>query len=256
MLMVAGLRNFCLISDPESLPAIKSPLGSGEQFGFSIDYREQKKPEGIARTFLIDSDFVGSDNVTLLLGDNIFSGGDDFPRAISAFQGGATIFAYEVKDPQHYVVLQFTPQGRVLSLEEKPSKPKSKFPAPCAHIYDHQVVEITQSIKPPARGELEITNFNLECLRRNQLSVHRLSRGLAWLDVGPFGALQEASAYIEVEAIERRQGGKTRCREEAALVRGFTNLTQLHALVQAMPNCEYRDYLNFVADEASQRLLV
>jgi len=250
VLMAAGIREFCLISDPSSLPTFKNLLGSGDHLRINIYYREQAKPEGIAQAFLIAADFIGTDNVTLMLGDNIFSGGDDFPRAVTSFKTGATIFAYHVRDPQRYGVVQFTPQGKVLSLEEKPATPKSNFAVPGAYIYDHQVVDIARSIKPSARGELEITDVNLEYLRRNQLSVHRLSRGFAWLDAGTSTALQEASAYIE--AIERRQGVKIGCPEEAALVRGFITLAHFQALVQAMPNCEYRDYLNFVADEFTE----
>lgn len=254
VLMAAGIREFCLISDLSSLPSFKDLLGSGNHLGINIDYREQAKPEGIAQAFLIAADFVGTDNVTLMLGDNIFSGGDDFPRAIASFKSGATIFVYHVKDPQRYGVVQFTPQGKVLSLEEKPAKPKSNFAVPGTYIYDRQVVDIARSIKPSHRGELEITDVNLEYLRRNQLSVHRLSRSFAWLDAGTSTALQEASAYIE--AIERRQGVKIGCPEEAALVRrGLITLEQFQAVVHAMPNCEYRDYLTLVAQESEQRLV-
>jgi len=253
VLMAAGIREFRLISDPSSLPAFKNLLGSGDHLGISIDYCEQAKPEGIAQAFLIAADFVGTDNVTLMLGDNIFSGGDDFPGAITSFKAGATIFAYHVKDPQRYGVVQFTPQGKVLSLEEKPPNPKSNFAVPGAYIYNRQVVDIARSIKPSARGKLEVTDVNLEYLRCNQLSVHRLSRGFAWLDAGTSAALQEASAYID--AIERRQGVKIGCPEEAALVRGVITPEQFQSVVQAMPNCEYRDYLTFVAQESEQRLV-
>jgi glucose-1-phosphate thymidylyltransferase len=249
-LIAAGIREFCLISDPVSLPAYKNLLGSGVQLGINIDYREQAKPEGIAQAFLIAADFIGTDCVTLMLGDNIFSGGDDLPRAIASFKGGALIFAYQVKDPQRYGVVQFTPKGEILSLEEKPAKPKSNFAVPGVYIFDHQVVSIAKSIKPSARGELEVTDINLEYLRRGQLQVHRLSRGFAWLDAGTSGALQEASVYIE--AIERRQGVKIGCPEEAALVRGFISLSQFKEVVRAMPNCEYRDYLNLVANDFAE----
>ena len=250
VLMAAGIREFCLISDPVSLPSFKHLLGDGKHWGISIQYREQVKPEGIAQAFLIANDFVAGGSVTLMLGDNIFSGGDDFPRAIAEFDSGATVFAYHVKDPERYGVVQFNREGQVLSLEEKPAKPKSSFAVPGVYIYDHQVVEIARSIAPSARGELEITDVNREYLRRNQLRVHRLSRGFAWLDAGTSSALQEASAYIE--AIERRQGVKIGCPEEAALVRGFIRMAEFEALLEAMPNCEYRDYLSTVANEARQ----
>jgi glucose-1-phosphate thymidylyltransferase len=250
VLMAAGIREFCLISDPVSLPSFKHLLGDGKHWGISIQYRERVKPEGIAQAFLIANDFVAGGSVTLMLGDNIFSGGDDFPRAIAEFDSGATVFAYHVKDPERYGVVQFNREGQVLSLEEKPAKPKSSFAVPGVYIYDHQVVEIARSIAPSARGELEITDVNREYLRRNQLRVHRLSRGFAWLDAGTSSALQEASAYIE--AIERRQGVKIGCPEEAALVRGFIRMAEFEALLEAMPNCEYRDYLSTVANDARQ----
>jgi len=250
VLMAAGIREFCLISDPVSLPSFKHLLGDGKHWGISIQYREQVEPEGIALAFFIANDFVAGVSVTLMLGDNIFSGGNDFPRAIAEFDSGATVFAYHVKDPERYGVVQFNREGQVLSLEEKPAKPKSSFAVPGVYIYDHQVVEIARSIAPSARGELEITDVNREYLRRNQLRVHRLSRGFAWLDAGTSSALQEASAYIE--AIERRQGEKISCPEEAALVRGFISMAEFEALLEAMPNCEYRDYLSTVANDARQ----
>ncbi len=249
-LIAAGIRDFCLISDPESLPSYQKLLGSGNQLGIKINYLAQARPDGVAQAFLIAADFVGTDSVILMLGDNIFSGGDDLPRTIASFREGATIFAYHVSEPERYGVVQFTRGGNVLSLEEKPAKAKSSFAVPGVYIYDHQVLSIARSIRPSIRGELEITDVNLEYLRRNQLRVHRLSRGFAWLDAGTSGALQEASAYIA--AIERRQGVKIGCPEEAALVRGFITLEQFKKLVQAMPNCEYRDYLNLVADEFAE----
>lgn len=247
VLMAAGIREFCVISDPISLPSFGRLLGDGRQWGVRIEYREQPKPDGIAQAFLLAEDFVDGEPVTLMLGDNIFSGGDDFPRAIAEFDKGATIFAYHVKDPERYGVVQFNREGKVLSLEEKPAKPKSSFAVPGVYVYDGQVVEIARGIKASARGEFEITDVNLEYLRRDQLCVHRLSRGFAWLDAGTSSALQEAAAYIE--AIERRQGVKIGCPEEAALVRGFISLAEFEALLALMPNCEYRDYLQRVSLE-------
>ncbi|MGO4153395.1 glucose-1-phosphate thymidylyltransferase RfbA [Cupriavidus sp. YAF13] len=247
VLMAAGIREFCLISTPKDLPRFQHLLKDGRQWGVSIEYRAQTKPEGIAQAFLIAEDFVAGGDVVLMLGDNIFSGGDDFPRAMAAFRGGATIFAYHVKDPQRYGVVEFDANGNALSIEEKPAQPRSAYAVPGIYIYDHQVVEIARSIRPSPRGELEITDVNLEYLRRGALRVHRLSRGFAWLDAGTSTALQEASAYIE--AIERRQGVKIGCPEEAALVRGFLNLAEFEALLTQMPTCEYRDYLSGVAAE-------
>ncbi len=247
VLIAAGVREFCLISTPHDLPRFRQLLSDGGRWGISIEYREQPHPEGIAQAFLIAADFVVGDNVVLMLGDNIFSGGDDFPRAMAEFHGGATIFAYHVKDPERYGVVEFDRDGKALSIEEKPAKPKSGYAIPGIYIYDNQVLEIARSIKPSSRGELEITDVNREYLRADQLRVHRLSRGFAWLDAGTSTALQEASAYIE--AIERRQGVKIGCPEEAALVRGFLTLKQFEALLEGMPNCEYRDYLVSVAAE-------
>jgi glucose-1-phosphate thymidylyltransferase len=247
VLIAAGVRELCLISTPHDLPRFRQLLGDGARWGVSIEYREQPHPEGIAQAFLIAADFVAGDNVVLMLGDNIFSGGDDFPRAMAGFHGGATIFAYHVKDPERYGVVEFNRDGKALSIEEKPAKPKSGYAVPGIYIYDNQVVEIARSIKPSSRGELEITDVNREYMRADQLRVHRLSRGFAWLDAGTSTALQEASAYIE--AIERRQGVKIGCPEEAALVRGFLTLSQFEALLEGMPKCEYRDYLVSVAAE-------
>lgn len=247
VLMASGVRELCLISTPDDLPRYQRLLGDGLQWGISIEYRAQPKPDGIAQAFLIAADFIGSDNVTLMLGDNIFSGGDDFPRAVSSFDGGATIFAYHVKDPQRYGVVEFDRNGKAVSIEEKPREPKSSYAVPGVYIYDNDVVEIARAVKPSPRGELEITDVNLEYLRRGKLQVRRLSRGFAWLDAGTSTALHEASAYIE--AIERRQGVKIGCPEEAALVRGFLGIEQFEDLIQKMPTCEYSDYLRSVADE-------
>ncbi len=251
VLIAAGIREFCLIATPYDLPRFRQLLGDGMRWGISIEYREQPRPEGIAQAFLIADDFVAGDNVVLMLGDNIFSGGDDFPRAMAEFRGGATIFAYHVKDPQRYGVVEFDREGRAISIEEKPAHPRSAFAVPGIYIYDQQVVDIARSIRPSPRGELEITDVNREYMRRGELLVHRLSRGFAWMDAGTTTALQEAAAYIE--AIERRQGVKIGCPEEAALVRGFLTLAQFETLLEKMPNCEYRDYLTSVAVE-SRRL--
>ena len=247
VLMAAGIREFCLISTLHDLPRFEGLLQDGSQWGISIDYRVQERPEGIAQSFLIADDFVGTDNVVLMLGDNIFSGGDYFPRAMAEFQHGATIFAYHVKNPEHYGVVEFGMDGHAVSLEEKPERPRSSYAVPGIYIYDNQVIEIARSLKPSARGELEITDVNREYLRRNQLRVTRLSRGFTWLDAGTTSTLQEASVYIE--AIERRQGVKIGCPEEAALTRRFLSITQFDALLRKMPACEYRDYLTMVSDE-------
>ncbi len=247
VLIASGVKELCLISTPSDLPRFQALLGDGRQWGVTIDYRIQAKPEGIAQAFLIATDFVGSDDVILMLGDNIFSGGDDFPRAVSSFADGATIFAYHVKDPHRYGVVEFDGTGRAISIEEKPQQPKSSYAVPGVYIYDNEVLEIAKTIAPSARGELEITDVNLEYLRRGKLQVRRLSRGFAWLDAGTSTALHEASSYIE--AIERRQGIKIGCPEEAALVRGFLSIEQFESLIERMPACEYSAYLRGVADE-------
>ncbi|WP_088143419.1 glucose-1-phosphate thymidylyltransferase RfbA [Achromobacter xylosoxidans] len=250
VLIAAGVREFCLISTPHDLPKFENLLGDGRHWGISIEYREQAKPEGIAQAFLIAEDFIAGEDVVLMLGDNIFSGGGDFPRAMAEFRDGAAIFAYHVRDPERYGVVEFDAKGNALSLEEKPAKPRSSYAVPGVYIYDKDVVDIARGLKPSARGELEITDVNIEYLRRGKLKVNRLSRGFAWLDAGTSSALQEASAYIE--AVERRQGVKIGCPEEAALVRGFLSLGAFETLVSELPNCQYRDYLRSVADETKR----
>lgn len=247
VLIASGIRDYCIISTPSDLPKYQSLFRDGQQLGISIDYREQPQPDGVAQAFTIAADFIGSDSVTLMLGDNIFSGGDDFPRAVCSFDGGATIFAYHVNDPERYGVVEFDRNGNAISIEEKPREPKSNYAVPGVYIYDNDVVEIARALQPSARGELEITDVNQEYLKRGKLQVRRLSRGFAWLDAGTSSALHEASAYVE--AIERRQGIKIGCPEEAALVRGFLTIEQFKALVQKMPECRYREYLTNLADE-------
>ncbi|WP_368930262.1 glucose-1-phosphate thymidylyltransferase RfbA [Achromobacter xylosoxidans] len=247
VLIASGIRQFCLITTPQDLPRFEALLGDGSRWGISIEYREQPRPDGIAQAFVIAESFIGRDKVVLMLGDNIFFGGDAFPRAIAGFEAGATIFAYHVKDPQRYGVVEFDRHGRALSIEEKPQSPRSNYAVPGVYIYDNQVVDIAKSLTPSARGELEITDVNRVYLERGQLDVHRLSRGFAWLDAGTSSALQEASSYIQT--IEKRQDVKIGCPEEAALVRGFLTVEQLEALLATMPACEYREYLTRVAEE-------
>ncbi len=246
-LMASGIRELCLISTPHDLPRFRQLLGDGSAWGVGIEYREQPKPAGIAQAFLIAESFIGRDAVTLILGDNIFSGDDTFPRAVADFRGGATIFAYHVHDPQRYGVVEFDANSRAISLEEKPRQPKSNYAVPGVYLYDNGVVALTKTLQPSARGELEITDLNKEYLRRGQLAVQRLSRGFAWLDAGTSTSLHDASAYVQT--IEKRQGVKIGCPEEAALRRGFLSADQFEALTGAMPNCEYRDYLQGVAAE-------
>jgi glucose-1-phosphate thymidylyltransferase len=247
-LIEGGIRELCLISTLHDLPRFKQLLGDGSRFGLSIEYREQPKPEGIAQAFLIAESFIGQDAVALILGDNIFHGGDSFHRAFTEFKGGATIFGYHVNDPERYGVVEFDAGGRAISIEEKPKYPKSDYAVPGLYIYDNHVVATAKALKPSARGELEITDLNLAYLRRGQLHVQRLSRGVTWLDAGTSSSLHEASAYVQT--IERRAGVKIGCPEEAAFRAGFLKLGQLESLTDKMPKCEYRGYLAEVVAEA------
>ena len=245
-----GVRQLCLISTPSDLPRFRQLLGTGESWGLSIEYREQAKPAGIAQAFLIAESFIGSDPVTLILGDNIFYGADGFKRAFADFQVGASIFGYHVHDPERYGVVEFDAEGRALSIEEKPKKPKSNNAVPGLYLYDNQVVEITRNLAPSPRGELEITDVNIAYLKLGQMRVHQLSRGFAWLDAGTNSSLHEASAYVQT--IEKRQGIKIGCPEEAAFRSGFLSSDELDKLATNMPNCEYRDYLRRVLLEAGR----
>jgi len=247
-LIEGGICEFCLISTPTDLPRFRQLLGDGAAWGLRIEYREQPKPGGIAQAFLIADSFIGKDAVTLILGDNVFYGADTFHDVFTAFKTGATIFGYHVNDPERYGVVEFDAEGQAISIEEKPRRPRSNYAVPGLYLYDNSVVNISQNLKPSARGELEITDVNVEYLRRGQLRVHRLSRGFAWLDAGTSTSLHEASAYVQT--IEKRQGVKIGCPEEAAFRQGFLSLTQLQALVATLPNCEYRCYLDSVIAEA------
>jgi glucose-1-phosphate thymidylyltransferase len=246
-LIEGGVREFCLISTPHDLPRFRQLLGDGSAWGLTIDYREQAKPEGIAQAFLIAESFIGKDSVTLILGDNVFYGGDGFHKAFADFKTGATIFGYHVNDPEHYGVVEFDEQGRAISIEEKPTAPKSNYAVPGLYIFDNEVLAITKALKPSPRGELEITDVNVEYLRRRQLHVHRLNRGFAWLDAGTSSSLHEASAYVQT--IEKRQGVKIGCPEESAFRQGFLSFDRLQALTTKLPNCEYRSYLENVINE-------
>ncbi|MBI4661164.1 MAG: glucose-1-phosphate thymidylyltransferase RfbA [Verrucomicrobia bacterium] len=243
-----GIREICLISTPHDLPRYRQLLGDGTAWGLAIEYREQPRPEGIAQALLIAESFIGESPVTLILGDNLFYGGTEFRQAFAEFQAGALIFGCHVHDPERYGVVEFGADGRAKSIEEKPKKPRSNYAVPGLYLYDNQVVGITQGLKPSQRGELEITDVNIAYLRRGQLRVARLSRGFAWLDAGTSSSLHEASAFVQT--IEKRQGIKVGCPEEAAFLRGFLSLDQLATLTSRMPNCEYRDYLAGVVAEA------
>jgi glucose-1-phosphate thymidylyltransferase len=251
-LIEGGIRDLCLISTPHDLPRFKQMLGDGSRFGVALEYREQPEPRGIAQAFLIAESFIGRDNVALILGDNIFYGSDVFYRKIAEFKSGAMIFGYHVHDPERYGVVEFDGEGRAISIEEKPKHAKSDYAVPGLYLYDNDVVSKAKSLKPSARGELEISDLNVVYLQRGQLHVHRLSRGFAWLDAGTSSSLHDASAYVQ--AIEKRAGIKIGCPEEAAFRAGFLQLAQLEELTGRMPKCEYRAYLNEVVAEAKRLL--
>jgi glucose-1-phosphate thymidylyltransferase len=247
-LIANRIREICLISTPQDLPRFRQLLGDGSAWGLRFDYREQPHPGGIAQAFLIAESFIGRDPVTLILGDNIFYGGDSLERAFDGFDSGARVFAYHVKDPERYGVIEFDENGKAVSIEEKPKNPKTNFAVPGLYLYDNQVVEITKKLKPSPRGELEITDVNVEYMRRGQLWVRKLSRGFAWLDAGTSSSLHDSSAFIHT--IEKRQGIKLGCPEEAAFHKGFIDEPQLEACVKRMPHCEYRTYLEeLLADQ-------
>ncbi len=208
---------------------------------------KQPKPEGIAQAFLIGAKFIGASGASLILGDNIFYGKLDFYRDALAIEQGACIFGYQVRDPQRYGVVEFDAEGKAISLEEKPKQPKSHYAVPGLYVYDERVVDLCRSLRPSARGELEITDLNLLYLKEKQLHVKLLSRGMAWLDTGTQTSLLEAGNYIAT--IEHRQGLKIACLEEVALRMGFINQSQLSRIIDRLPKGEYRDYLKMVCDE-------
>lgn len=246
-LMLGGLREILIISTPKDVPMLRDFLGDGSQLGLQLAYAEQLEPEGIAQAFLIGADFLGDRGAALLLGDNIFYGKLDFFRDALEIERGACIFGYQVRDPERYGVVEFGPDGRVTSLEEKPKRPKSQYAVPGLYVYDNQVVEFCRSLRPSARGELEITDLNLIYLRQNALHVRLLGRGMAWLDTGTQTSLLEAANYIAT--IEHRQGLKVACLEEVALRAGFIDHAQMERLIDRLPKGEYREYLSLVAEE-------
>jgi glucose-1-phosphate thymidylyltransferase len=247
-LMLAGIRDILIISTPADLPNFRQLLGDGSRWGVRFSYAEQPRPEGLAQAFLIGREFIGGQPVALVLGDNLFYGhglGELLQRCARLEQGG-TIFAYAVSDPERYGVVGFDSQGGVKSLEEKPKKPASNFAVVGLYFYDAAVVQLAAQLQPSARGELEITDLNREYLRRGQLRVERLGRGIAWLDTGTPESLMQASTFIEI--VEQRQGLKIGCPEEVALRMGFIDVTQLLALAEPLRQSDYGRYLLRVAD--------
>ena len=246
-LMLGGLRDVLIISTPKDLPMLQDYLGDGSRLGIQIEYAAQPKPEGIAQAFLIGANFLGDSGASLILGDNIFYGKLDFYREALSIERGACIFGYRVRDPERYGVVEFDPDGRALSLEEKPKSPRSHFAIPGLYVYDNRVVKFCRDLRPSARGELEITDLNSVYLKRKELHVKLLGRGMAWLDTGTQTSLLEAGNYIAT--IEHRQGLKIACLEEVAFRMGFINEPELQRIVDGLPQGEYRDYLRLVCAE-------
>jgi glucose-1-phosphate thymidylyltransferase len=249
VLMLAGIKDILVISTPHDLPMFRELLGDGSQLGLTLRYAEQPRPEGLAQAFIIGRDFIGGDSVALVLGDNIFHGMHFTAvlREASALKQGALIFAYPVTDPERYGVIEFDDQGRALSLEEKPVRPKSKYAVPGLYFYDNRVVKVAAELKPSARGELEITDVNLDYLRRGELRVHGLGRGFAWLDTGTHDAMFQASSFVQT--IQARQGFRIACIEEIAFEEGFISREQLRVLGKAMAKNDYGQYLLRRAEE-------
>jgi len=245
-LMLAGIRDVLLISTPQDTPRYQQLLGDGRRWGINLSYAVQPKPEGIPQAFIIGAQFIGQDPCALILGDNIFYGHELSAKLQQAVTNvrGATIFAYHVQDPERYGVIAFDKNRKVLSIEEKPTQPKSHFAQTGLYIYDNRVVDIARGLKPSARGELEITDVNLEYLRRGELEVVLMGRGIAWLDTGTHDALLDASRFIET--IEKRQGLKIACPEEIALHMGYITAAELEKLAAAIGSSPYGAYLRGV----------
>ena len=248
-LMLAGIKDILIISTPQDTPRFNELLGDGTRWGINLSYEKQPSPDGLAQAFIIGRNFVGKDPCALILGDNIFYGHDLSIRLQEATKNtsGATIFAYQVMDPQRYGVVEFDANGRAVSIEEKPRQPKSRFAVTGLYFYDNDVLDIAASLKPSARGELEITDVNRRYLERDKLHVKTLGRGDAWLDTGTHESLLEASQFIST--IERRQGLKIACPEEIAYRLGYINAGQLQELARQMGNSAYGRYLLSILED-------
>ena len=249
VLMLAGIREVLIISTPQDLPSFKKLLGDGSNYGMRFEYKEQPKPEGLAQAFIIGADFIGKDNVCLILGDNIFYGKDlpSMVKKAAALKQGATVFAYHVKDPYSYGIVEIDKDRKAISVEEKPKNPKSNWAITGLYFYDNRVVDIAKNLKPSARGELEITAVNDWYLKHGELSVELMGRGIAWLDTGTHADLIKASMFIE--ALESRQGLKIACLETIALKNGWINLEKISERAKLMKNTEYGRYLANIPED-------
>jgi glucose-1-phosphate thymidylyltransferase len=248
-LMRAGVTEILIISTPQDTPRFEALLGDGSRFGVKLSYAVQAEPNGIAQAFLVGEDFIGNDSVSLILGDNLFYGKMELSRVFGEFSGGARVFGYPVTDPERYGVVEFDQNGKAIGIEEKPEKPKSHYAVPGLYLYDNKVVEITKNMKPSARGELEITDVNVEYLRRGELMVEKLERGIAWLDTGTHSSLLEASHFIGT--LEARQGLKIACLEEVAFRKGFLSRDEMVKVIADTPKSSYRDYLEMVLNDGA-----
>lgn len=248
-MMLAGMRDICIISTPQDTPRLKQLLGDGSKWGLKLQYIVQDKPEGIAQAFTLSADFIGNGDCALVLGDNVYYGHDlaDMMQKADNNKEGATVFAYPVSDPERYGVVDFDENGKALSIEEKPLKPKSRYAITGLYFYDNQVVEIARNLKPSARGELEITDVNQAYLDSGKLNVQVMGRGMAWLDTGTHDSLLDASMFIQT--LEQRQGLKVMCPEEIAYRMGYINAEQLEQLAQPLLKSGYGKYLLNIINE-------
>ena len=252
VLMLAGIRDILLISTPEDIAGFQRLLGDGAEFGINLQYAVQPSPDGLAQAFIIGEEFIGKDSVCLVLGDNIFYGQGFSPmlRAAASRAKGATVFGYQVKDPERFGVVEFDQHKRAISIEEKPKKPKSHFAVTGLYFYDNEVIEIAKNVKPSERGELEISCINSAYLERGDLNVEVLGRGFAWLDTGTHESLLEAGLFVET--IEKRQGYKIACLEEIAFNNGWLDAPSLQRIGQSLSKNSYGQYLLSLVEEAQQ----
>lgn len=243
VLMLANIREILIISTPRDLPVFQELLGDGSQLGLKLEYKVQKHPNGLAEAFIIGEEFIGKDNVALILGDNIFygSGFSGMVEEAAKLKEGAIVFGYPVKDPRAYGVVEFDKDGRAISLEEKPENPKSNYAIPGLYFYDNTVIEKSKTIKPSARGELEITTVNERYLQEGKLNVKNLGRGIAWLDTGTHEGILEASNFVQT--VQKRQGFYIACIEEIAYTKGWINKEMLAKIINKLKNCDYKGYL-------------